>query len=249
MRRLEERAPLFESLRQRYGSERLLLLHLDINQPEDRSAAVQQVAKHFGSLNCLVNNAGMGIFGAFEGLREEALRQQFDVCFFGAAAMTRDFLPLLRHSKGRVVFVSSILGLTSLPFSSAYCASKFALEGLAESLYYELRPFGVEVALIEPGGFRTDFRTNMSVDAKVISGYERVVANFFRYRDRNASARLANPARVAECLVNLAEKKHLPLRTVIGIDAHLTAFARRMLPERLFFPLVRWGLNRIMTRS
>ncbi len=138
----------------------LVILSLDVTNPEEREQVTQWVHQH-GRLDALVNNAGYGLFGALEDLSEDQLRHQMEVNCFGAALLTRSLLPYLRQSHGSVTFISSTFGYLGFPLTSAYCASKFALEGLAESLYYELQPYQVRVALIEPGASRSNFGVNV----------------------------------------------------------------------------------------
>jgi NAD(P)-dependent dehydrogenase (short-subunit alcohol dehydrogenase family) len=155
MRRVEERREGFAPLLGRYP-DRLQLLELDVADADQRAAAIEAARRH-GRLDCLVPNAGYGAFGALEDLSEEQLRHVFEVNFFGAALLIRAALPLVREAQGSVVVMSSAFGFNCFPLTSAYCATKFALEGLAESLYYELHPHGVRVGLIEPGANVTGF--------------------------------------------------------------------------------------------
>ncbi len=132
---------------------------LDVTSESSIAAAVREVHDRAGRLDVLVNNAGFGMGGAFEDLSMAELREQFETNFFGTCAVTKAVLPGMRERKsGRVVNVSSISGLVGAPGTSAYCASKFALEGWSESLRHELRPFGVRIVLVEPGTYRTERR-------------------------------------------------------------------------------------------
>jgi NAD(P)-dependent dehydrogenase (short-subunit alcohol dehydrogenase family) len=131
-------------------------LPLDVTNPAQLRSAIDQVSSQSGRLDALVNNAGVDSLGALEDQPEEALRSVMEVNFFGAMALTRLALPLMRRGRrGIVVMVSSLSGLIGLPGSSAYCASKFALEGATEALRNEVGRFGIGVALIEPGAFAT----------------------------------------------------------------------------------------------
>jgi NAD(P)-dependent dehydrogenase (short-subunit alcohol dehydrogenase family) len=159
MRRADERRDLFaEELAANPGT--LEVMSLDVADAGERAAVAAHVMET-GVLDCLINNAGYGLFGALEDLSEEQLRRQFEVNFFGAALLTRDLLPALRRCGGSVLLVSSVLGRTGFPLTSGYCASKYALEGLGEALYYELQPLGVRVGIVEPGGRRTRFGDNV----------------------------------------------------------------------------------------
>jgi NAD(P)-dependent dehydrogenase (short-subunit alcohol dehydrogenase family) len=131
-------------------------LSLDVTNAAELRSAIDQVASQCGRLDALVNNAGVDSLGAVEDQPEETLRSVMEVNFFGAMALTRLALPLMRRRGcGTILMVSSLSGLIGLPGSSAYCASKFALEGATEALRNEVGRFGIGVALIEPGAFAT----------------------------------------------------------------------------------------------
>ena len=182
----------------------------------------------------LVNNAGYGLVGPFEETDEEEFRKQIEVNFFGSAFLTRSALPALRVARGKVIAVSSVLGYSGFPLSSAYCASKFALEGLFESLYHELRPHGVQVALVEPGGFRTKMADNTAFGAGTFregSAYARQVGNLTRLREKMLSKPGRPPAAVAEAVLKLAKARTMPLRTVVGPDAQLVRVMQKLMPR------------------
>lgn len=128
---------------------------LDVTDEDSVNKCVSQIKKEGGSLNGLVNNAGVAIGGPVEGLALAEWQRQFDINFFGVIRLTKACLPMLRESKGRIVNMSSLSGRISFPFMGPYGASKFALEGLSDSLRREVQPFGVKVALIEPGAIAT----------------------------------------------------------------------------------------------
>jgi NAD(P)-dependent dehydrogenase (short-subunit alcohol dehydrogenase family) len=165
-----------------------------------------------------------------------------EVNFFGAAMLTRAVLPFIRNALGRIINVSSICGRVAMPLSSAYCASKFALEGLTESLYFELQPHGIQVALVEPGGFRTRFGGAVRWGAQSFSEsvYREETDGYLSLRNRlSARENPPDPARVSERIFRLAEARKMPLRTVIGRDAGGLSWLRRLLPESLYLHLIR----------
>ena len=128
---------------------RLFVLSLDVARENERVAAAGFIDRQFeGKLDCLVNNAGFGLFGALEDLSEDQIRRQMEVNFFGLVLLSRSLLPHLRRARGRIINITSALGYLGMPLTSLYCASKFAVEGLSESLYYELKPHGVQVAIV-----------------------------------------------------------------------------------------------------
>ena len=230
---------------------RLLLLELDVERPEDWTAAARYIEEKLGGrLDVLVNNAGYGLMGALEDQTLEQLRKQFEVNFFGLAGLTRTLLPLLRRNRGRILNVSSIVGLISTPFFSAYNATKHAVEGFTESLYYELRPMGVQVGLIEPGAFKTDFAARSLMIAEGVkdphSPYAFVNEPFTRMVGNQKAS--ADPIIVARKMVKLSECSRVPLRTLAGVDAHLMASLRRILPHGLRVGLMAFGLEQILKR-
>jgi len=223
-----KRADLFSEAESR-NKGRFFLHELDVADARHRS----ETAKSLPRLDVLVNNAGYGLFGALEDLSEEQLRRQMEVNFFGAVLLTRELLPLLRASRGRIINVSSILGLTGFPLASAYCSSKYALEGFSEALYHELKPHGVQVAVVEPGGFRTDFSKKMALAAGASSAqspYRVQTGNLRRWQERRAAGRGVPPERVVRSIVRLAGTHSMPLRTVVGADATAANLLHRLLP-------------------
>ena len=142
--------------------DRLRVLPLDVTEPASVERAVDEVLTGTGGqLDAVVHNAGVSSGGAFEDLPDAEVRRVFETNFFGVLAVTRALLPTFRgQRRGRIVVVSSASGLAGNPALSAYCASKFAIEGWAESVAYELGPFGIDVVLVEPGSYRTDIWDN-----------------------------------------------------------------------------------------
>lgn len=134
-----------------------LPVELDVARAESIQSAVQKAMNKFGRIDVLINNAGFNLIGAVEESTEEQIRQLFDVNFFGALAMTRQVLPIMRAQKsGTIVQVSSVQGSMPFPGYGVYGATKFALEGVSEALQQEVAPFGIRVIIVKPGAFRTE---------------------------------------------------------------------------------------------
>ena len=227
------RGQLFAPWRSGHPS-RLTVLALDVADRRDRAALAEVVGD--GRLDCLVNNAGYGLFGALEDLTEAQIRRQLEVNFFGAALLIRALLPALRRSRGRIINVSSMLGRGGLPLTSAYCASKFALEGLSESLWHELRPHGVQVAIVEPGGHRTRFSANAvwgEGSGQASSPYARQSASYRQVKARLSARQAGSADSVVRAVVRLASLDAMPLRVRVGMDSRILEALRRLLPERL----------------
>ncbi|MGC8764123.1 MAG: SDR family oxidoreductase [Acidobacteriota bacterium] len=216
--------------------ERWLVLALDVTDEGSVKKAVAAAIERFGSLSAVVNNAGISTFCSAEEEEEEALRDVLETNFFGAARVTRELLPHFRaRGAGRVVFVSSQWGRTGVPGFSAYCASKFALEGYAEALFQETAPQGIAVTLVEPGAFDTGFGArSLSVSPKVTdprSPYRRL------YRALGESfARESNPTGepVAEAILDVLSAPAPPLRVVVGEEARAWSEARFRPEEEAF---------------
>jgi len=200
-------------------------------------AQIDALAARFERLDCLVNNAGYALNGPFATYSAAQMRRQMDVNFIGPALLIQRLMPALAAARGRVINLSSLAGENGLPMNSFYSASKFALEGLSEALRHELAAHGVQVALVEPGGFRTRFLDNMEwgerpmdaggVDARWLDGYRGMQA---RLR-ANAGK---DPQAVVDAIVALAERPAMPLRTRVGADARALHLLKRVLPGRAF---------------
>jgi NAD(P)-dependent dehydrogenase (short-subunit alcohol dehydrogenase family) len=220
MRGADKRAALLAAETKAHPG-RLHIRELDVTNAEGRRGTAAFV-QTLGGLDLLVNNAGIGVMGALEDVSEDLLRRQFEVNFFGAALLTRELLPALRRSKGKVIMLSSILGRQAFPLGSAYCSSKFALEGLSEALAFELSPHGVQVCLVEPGGFRTKMADNTVWGEKYgdkSSPYALQNANLGLMREKMMSRPGASPEIVARRITALAGMNKMPRRAAVGTDA------------------------------
>lgn len=136
-------------------------LRMDVTEDASVNAAIQQIYENHGRIDVVINNAGNGIAGAIEETTPQEAMAQLDTNFFGVHRVCRAVLPIMRQQRGGVIInVSSLAGLLAVPFQAFYSASKFAMEGLTEALRMEVKPFGIRVALIEPGDFKTEFPAN-----------------------------------------------------------------------------------------
>lgn len=219
--------------------------HLQVRKL-DVTVAADRVLGDLDRLDCLVNNAGFALFGATEDLDEDQLRAQMDTNFLGVVLLTARLLPLLRAARGSVVNISSVMGWMTFPLSSAYCASKFALEGWAEALHFELDPHDVRVYLVEPGGHRTAFGANIQWGRGQTAAYLGQTAAYHRLRDRiGRRPGAAGPDRVARLTVGLAESRPRGLRHPVGF-ARLQRWYDRFVPEWLRFLLLRPLYRRLL---
>lgn len=196
-----------------YG-DRLLPLSLDVTDKAAVLDAVTRAREHFGRLDVVVNNAGYGLFGTVEELSEKEIRDQFETNFFGALWVTQAVLPYLREQgAGHIVQISTVGGLTAFPTMGGYHASKWALEGLTESLAQEVVGSGIKVTLVEPGGFATDWAGSSAVHARHLEVYQPV-------RDALAAAwsgaEWGNPAAAGPALLKIVDAENPPLRVFFG---------------------------------
>jgi NAD(P)-dependent dehydrogenase (short-subunit alcohol dehydrogenase family) len=233
------------------NTENMYVLAADITQPDGRANVLDYVQKHWNNeLDCLVNNVGFGLAGPLEMLTEEQIRRQIEVNFFAPLLLTKILLPSLRAVKGRIINLSSLLGFAGMPLHSLYASSKFALEGWSESLHYELVPHGVQVTLVEPGGFRTGFAQHMEWPLETAAGtplYKQQLNGFRDFFTRlSQHGKGKNPAHVADIVIKLASQQTMPLRIRVGTDAHALYYLRRILPQRVADMLLRGISKRLM---
>lgn len=203
-------------------ADNLLVVKLDITDPQDATAAVKAAVNRFGRIDVLVNNAGNFYAGFFEEISPEDFRAQVETNLFGPVHVTRTVLPVMRAQRsGLVVTISSTAGISGQEFVSAYAASKFGVEGWIESLAPEVAPFGIRTMLVEPGFFRTELLTEESTNypEPSIDDYaEKTRQTVTAWRGMNG-LQGGNPAKLAKALIQLASQDEPPLRWAAGADA------------------------------
>jgi NAD(P)-dependent dehydrogenase (short-subunit alcohol dehydrogenase family) len=200
---------------------RVLALSLDVTNPAQREAAVAEALERFGRIDVLVNNAGRTQVGAVEETTDEELRSLFDLHFFAPAALTRTVLPAhVRQVGGAIVQMSSVGGQVTAPGFSAYCATKFALEGFTETLRDEVGRFGIRTLIVEPGAFRTGlFRRDAAYESVEMPEYADVVGPTREYVRTNHGEQPGDPVKAAEAIITALDAREPPLRLVLGADA------------------------------
>lgn len=163
-----------KDLKEQFG-DAILAIKLDVNNRADCFAAVKKAQEHFGKIDVLINNAGYGLFGTIEETSEKEARDQIETNVFGLLWLTQAVLPVMRkQGHGHIIQVSSVLGITTLPVLGLYNASKFAVEGLSETLASEVKNFGIHVTLVEPNGFATDWGGSSATHATSMHEYDSV---------------------------------------------------------------------------
>lgn len=235
------------------ADERLLLLPLDVTVDEQRRAVLHAIEKRWGGVDVLVNNAGISYRAVAEHVSEAERLAQLDANFLGPMELTRLVLPHMRAQRyGRIINVSSVSGMTAMPTMSIYSASKFALEGASESLWYEMRPFGVRVSLVRPGFINSDGFRKVRFTAQAEHAitnpndpYHAHYANMHELIEGLMTLTFYTPRDVAETIVDVIEQKNPPLWVAGTLDAQLFDFVRRIIPSGLYHRLLYAGLPRI----
>jgi NAD(P)-dependent dehydrogenase (short-subunit alcohol dehydrogenase family) len=210
------------------------MLSLDVRTDASVRACIDDVVNRAGRLDVLINNAGYELAGALEELSLDEARAQFETNFFGVVRMVNAVLPIMRQQKrGHIINVSSLTGLTAIPFMGIYSASKFALEGYTEALRQELKPFNIQVSLTEAGFLRTPMMNHRQVGARRMTEYDP-----WRQRALNAirasEDQAPGPEVVANTLFEIISSKSPRLRYLIGQQAKSVARLRRFLPAGMF---------------
>jgi NAD(P)-dependent dehydrogenase (short-subunit alcohol dehydrogenase family) len=219
-----------------------VMLPMDVCDDDSVRSAVDFVLKREGRIDVVVNNAGVGLAGAVEDTSVEEARSLFETNFFGVLRVCRAVLPTLREQgSGRIVNVSSLAGLVTIPFQGFYSASKYALESMTDAMRMELRPYGIQVTLIEPGDFKTGFTQSRIFAAASGEGSpyrescERAVA--VMEHDEQSGA---DPQQLAELLAKIIAKPSPGIRYPVGgLSQRLGVAARRVLPASIFEKIIR----------
>jgi NAD(P)-dependent dehydrogenase (short-subunit alcohol dehydrogenase family) len=213
----------------------VLVTRLDVTDKPSIGEAIQAGIRQFGGIDVLVNNAGFGTLGTLEAASEEAIRQQFEVNVFGLIEVTKAVLPDMRTRKtGTIINVSSVGGRLTFPFCTLYHATKFAVEGLTESLQYELNPLGIRLKLVEPGGYKTDF-AGRSMNIYGADGVDDYRQPFDRFLGRLAEWPMSeNLGEVAEAIYEAATDGAEKLRYPVGHDAVQLLETRQQIDDVVF---------------
>ncbi len=247
MRNLDKAAKLKEAA----AAENLSIsfLKLDLLDESSIKSAVAQAEAEGGPINVLVNNAAMELRSSIEDASEDEVRKQFETNVFGTLRVIWNVLPGMRErGSGTIVNLSSIGGIVAVPFAGYYSASKHAVEAISESLYYEAKPFGVRVIVIEPGAFPTEFSSNSYEAAKFneSSPYAKSAAGFAAAFDQGLRAPggvRQDPAEVAQAVYKAVHDETPKLRYTVGGDAALIASVRKQLDFEGFEAAMRQTLN------
>ena len=235
MRNLEKRGPLEQALKQAGGQDSVEIEQLDVTSAASiRSAVASTLSQTGKTLDAVVHNAGVAAAGALEDLPDSELRRVMETNFFGVLELTRALLPTFRaQRRGRIVIVSSEAAFMGQPTNSIYCASKWAVEGWAEAIAYELEPFGIDIILIEPGPYRTEIWDSTPRIHPPASPYHTWMKHAFRAGDAHATRMARDPKEVALVIARALEARQPRFRYPVGPVARLNHFLKGKLPSRL----------------
>ena len=216
-------------LKEKYG-ENALTLELDVTKPDQVRSAVAQAHAHFGRLDIVLNNAGYSLVGTIEEASANDVRALYETNIFGTLAVIQAALPLLRkQGGGHILGVSSGLGHVTMPVIGYYCSSKWAFEAIHESLALEIKPFGINVTIIEPGAYATEFGSQESL--KFATGLD-IYADFkTQFFGRLSNTERGDPAATPEAIFKIVDAEHPPLRFNLG--SHNLPWVRAVYAERL----------------
>jgi NAD(P)-dependent dehydrogenase (short-subunit alcohol dehydrogenase family) len=244
MRDLDRRGALDAAIESAGVSNRVIVAQLDIT---DQAAMADRVAGLLaltgGRLDAVVHNAGVAVAASFEDLPESDLHRIMDTNFFGVLNLTRILLPMFRANRaGRIVFVSSDSAFAGEPTNAVYCASKFAIEGFAESLAYEVGYFGIDVVLVEPGPYRTEIWANSPRHHPEGSAYGPLLETVWPAVDAHLEKTMGDPQEVAMMIGKALEAKRPKFRYPVGATARAGYFLR----GKVASPVLRWGVSRYL---
>ncbi len=232
-------------------NENTLMLPLDVTQNGEISTVVNEVCRHWGRVDVLINNAGVCFRSVVEHMDVSAEDLQMRTNFFGPVNLMKAVLPIMREQRaGHIVNISSVSGMVSMPTMASYSASKHALEGVSEALWYECRPYGINVSIVQPGFINSRSFENVVLSPKAQLSYE-LHGPHSEYYDSMApfveklmGYSFSSPDAIAQRVLHLIERKNPPLRIKVTLDAILFGILRRLIPGSWFHKLMFYFLPR-----
>ncbi len=222
----------------------LKILRLDVNDNQSIKLAIKKILNDTGRIDVLINNAGYGMFGPIEEITTQEIKKQFETNFFGAIRLIKAIVPIMRkQGNGTIVNISSMVGRFAVPLNSAYVSSKFAVEGLSESISFELKEFGIRVIVIEPGVVKSDFFHKLKVKGMNLeSPYHELMERRVNFLDKAMKNSLTSSYDVADTILDALNSKDPKFRYVIGNDATNSLRMRNSLSDREFMEWIRAGI-------
>lgn len=237
MRNINSSQPLLDIAKK--DSLPLQVFPLDINNDNSVKEAIDRIMQKFERIDVVVNNAGYGLIGALEDIPMEEIKAHFETNLFGPIRVLQAVLPIMRKQrKGTIVNISSMGGRIAFPLSSTYSGNKFALEGITESVSYEVEQFGIKVILIEPGVVKTNFANNLKKIAKTMNSVSSPYAKLVQVREANrksmVESRSITPEEVAKIILEAITSTNPDLRYVVGNDAAGLLESKNNMTDREF---------------
>jgi len=243
VRKLEEEGPNQLLNIAKNENLQLQVIQLDVNNDKSVTDAINRLAKEKDRIDVVVNNAGYDLMGALEETSMGEIKGQFETNFFGAVRVMQAVIPTMRKQGGGIIVnVTSLGGRISFPLNSSYHATKFALEGLSESIRYELEPLGIKIIVIEPGGVGSNFLKNLKWASKTSdplnSQYSSMRSSILEYFKQWAQ-NLAHPSEVAKVILQAVTSDKPEFRYTVGEDAAMTLESRRNMSDREFHNMMK----------
>ena len=204
------------------SSSQFLPLQVNLVDENDVASAVNKAIEHFGKIDCLVNNAGFGLIGGIEESSNKEVQESFNINVFGLLNVTRAVLPHMRASNfGHIFNLSSVFGLIAGAGWGIYCGTKFAVEGISEALAQEVKSFGINVTIIEPGYVRTNFLSSgsIAVPENPIEEYTAIQEEKRKHKEDVPGNQIGDPQKIAEAIISLSKSGEPPVRILLGSDA------------------------------
>ncbi len=222
----------------------LEVVKLDVTSDKEVKSAIEKINKTHGRIDLLINNAGFGYLGPIEDFEIEEIQNVYNVNIFGILRMVKAVLPIMRRQKsGRIINIGSVNGLLSFGLYGIYSSSKFAVETLSEALRFEVKPFGIDVVVVEPGSFLTKFGENSKRAEKYLSK-DTVYSGLRDPLDRNGGTsglrhnkiiqKLIDPQKVADKLFEISNAETTKIRYKIGFDTKFYTFVRKVVPDSIW---------------
>jgi hypothetical protein len=233
-------------LRERFTeSERFLIRPLDVTSDSERAVLIQEISERWQGVNILINNAGITYRAVLEHMSEQNEFHQMSTNYLGPVGLIRLVMPYMREiGRGKIINVSSVSGMLAMPTMASYSASKYALEGMSEALWYEAKPLGINVSLIQPGFIRSNSFKNVyyGEKSKPEGGYAGVYGDYYEnmapFIERLMKLSLTSPEGVANLILKVIRTENPPLWIPATLDATIFYYLRRLVPRRLLLPLL-----------
>lgn len=244
------RASTVSALKKRFPeSDRMWVRPLDVTVERERSELIREITENWGGVNVLVNNAGISYRAVVEHMSAGEEQEQFATNYFGPVGLIRAVLPYMRKlGRGKIINVSSVSGMLAMPTMGSYSASKYALEGISEALWYEVRPFGISVSLIQPGFVHSKsfLKVHYSAQSGPEHGDEGLYGDYYKHMtpfiERLMGMSLTTPDDVARRILKTMRRKNPPLWIPATMDATIFYYLRRFVPRRFLLEALFWSL-------